>query len=254
MATNMLSIEKLDGRKNYAVWKTQMKFYLIHEELWDFVQKAPGEGEAATTDQKRDTKTFSKIGLLVQPQCLVHLQNAKTTNAAWDVLVKAFEDKGINRRCVVLGKLFDIKLKNHNSMESHVTSISRTSQELAAVGKPLDDDCNTSASGLTSELHNNKTENSCVEITTDYITTKLLQEEYNRRGKQGDGENALVSQHREKDKSRRGKQGNQLNKIQGPCYICNRKGHTAADCFRNPNRLNFHKTVDNQMKNQDISL
>ncbi|KAK9707673.1 GAG-pre-integrase domain [Popillia japonica] len=165
-------------------------------------------------------------------------------------------------------------------MESYVTSILTTSQELAAVGKPLDDELVATLllRGLTSEyqpmklaLENSgveittdyiKTkllqeesmklalENSGVEITTDYIKTKLLQEEYNPRGKQGGGDNAFVSQHRGKDKSRRSKQGNQLNKIQGPCYIC----HKAADCFRNPNRPNFHKTVDNQMKNQDISL
>ncbi|KAK9709302.1 hypothetical protein QE152_g26708 [Popillia japonica] len=143
-------------------------------------------------------------------------------------------------------------------MESYVTSILTTSQEIAAVGKPLDDELVATPLlwGLTSEYQPMKLalETSGVEITTDYIKTKLLQEDYNPRGKQGGGDNAFVSQHRGKDKSKRSKQVSQLNKIQGPCYICNRKGHKAADCFRNPNRPNFHKTVDNQMKNQDISL
>jgi hypothetical protein len=36
MATNMLpTIEKLEVRKNYSTWKTQMRYYLSHEELWD---------------------------------------------------------------------------------------------------------------------------------------------------------------------------------------------------------------------------
>ncbi|KAK9731515.1 hypothetical protein QE152_g13584 [Popillia japonica] len=108
METNMLSIQKLVGRKNYAVWKTQMKFYLIHEELGHLIEKIPSEGEA-TAGRKRDTKALNKIGLLVQPQCLIHLQNAKTIKAAWEVLTKAFEDKVINRRCTLLGKLFDKK-------------------------------------------------------------------------------------------------------------------------------------------------
>jgi hypothetical protein len=34
MATNMLpTIEKLEGRKNYSTWKTQMKYYLSHEDV-----------------------------------------------------------------------------------------------------------------------------------------------------------------------------------------------------------------------------
>ncbi|KAK9730969.1 hypothetical protein QE152_g14040 [Popillia japonica] len=73
----------------------QMKFYLIYK-LWDLVVKASGKGEAATTDRKRDARALSKIGLLVQPQCLVYLQNVKTTKAAREALAKAFEDKGIS--------------------------------------------------------------------------------------------------------------------------------------------------------------
>ncbi|KAK9737887.1 protein of unknown function (DUF4219) [Popillia japonica] len=70
METNMLSIEKLDERKNYAVWKTQMKFYLIHEELWDLVEKAPGESEAAITDRKRDAKALSRLDYLFNHSAL----------------------------------------------------------------------------------------------------------------------------------------------------------------------------------------
>ncbi|KAK9752416.1 hypothetical protein QE152_g4208 [Popillia japonica] len=36
--------------------------------------------------------------------------------------------------------------------------------------------------------------------------------------------------------------------------MCNRQGHKSADWFRHSNTQNFHKTVDNQRKNQGISL
>lgn len=39
--------------------------------VWNLVEKVPGEDKAATADRKRDVKALrSKIGLLVQPQCL----------------------------------------------------------------------------------------------------------------------------------------------------------------------------------------
>jgi hypothetical protein len=43
--------------------------------------------------RKRDTRALSKIGLVVQPQCLVHLEAAETTIDAWKALQSAYEDK-----------------------------------------------------------------------------------------------------------------------------------------------------------------
>jgi hypothetical protein len=101
MANNMLlTIEKLQGRKNYSTWKTQMRYYLSHEEFWDLVSTRP-DG--------------------------CNLQSA-------------YEDKGVNRRCILLGKLFDVKLKNFNNMENYVTQVLKTAQEIASTGKALDDD------------------------------------------------------------------------------------------------------------------
>jgi hypothetical protein len=35
------TIEKLEGRKNYSTWKTQMRYYLSREELWDLTSIRP---------------------------------------------------------------------------------------------------------------------------------------------------------------------------------------------------------------------
>jgi hypothetical protein len=66
MANNMLAtIKKLEGRKNYLTWKTQIRYYLSHEELWDLVSTRPD----VAANRKRETRALGKIGLLVQPQC-----------------------------------------------------------------------------------------------------------------------------------------------------------------------------------------
>jgi hypothetical protein len=145
-----------------------MKYYLVHEALWDLVSNEP----TTAAERKRDLHALSKIGLLVQPKCLVHLQDALQT---------AFEDKEVNRRCVLLGKLFGIKLKHHTSMDS-LTQVLSTTQEMASNGKALDDDIITALllQGLPNDYKPMKMamENSGIELTTDYVKTKLLQEEY----------------------------------------------------------------------------
>jgi hypothetical protein len=163
-----------------------MKFDLVHEELWALVSTEPVAEPAGAVDRKHNSRVLSKIGLLMQPQCLVHLQGAETTKAAWEALQSAFEDKGVNRRCTLLGK-FSIKLKHYTSMDSYVTQVLSTAQEIATIGKRLDDDLIAILllQGLTSDYKPMRMamENSGVELTTDYVKTKLLQEEYNPKNK-----------------------------------------------------------------------
>jgi hypothetical protein len=113
-----------------------MRYYLSHEELWDLTSICL-DTEA---NKRRDVKALSKIGLLVEPQCLVYLENAETTMDAWNALQSACEDKGVNRRCMLLGKLFDVKLKHFNNMENYVTQVLKIAQEIGLTGKALDDD------------------------------------------------------------------------------------------------------------------
>jgi hypothetical protein len=94
---SILTIEKLQGWKNYTVWKTQMRFYLVHEKLWDLVSTEPAAGDTGAADRKRDLRALSKIGLLVRPKCPVHPQAVETTKVAWEALQSAVEDKGVNR-------------------------------------------------------------------------------------------------------------------------------------------------------------
>jgi hypothetical protein len=164
--------EKLEGCKNYSTWKTQMRYYLSHEELWDLTSIRPDTAE----NRKRDVRTLSKIGLLVQLQCLIYLEDAETTMDAWNALQSAYEDKGVNRRCMLLGKLFDVKLKNFNNIENYVTQVLKIAQEIVSTGKALDDDLIVTLllRGLTPEYKPMRLalENSGVELTTDYIKMK----------------------------------------------------------------------------------
>jgi hypothetical protein len=59
---------------------------------------------------------------------------------AWNALQSAYEDNGVNRRCMLLGKLFDVKLKNFNNMENYVMQVLKIAQEIVSTGKALNDD------------------------------------------------------------------------------------------------------------------
>jgi hypothetical protein len=97
---------------------------------------------------------------------------------AWNDLQSAYEDKDVNRRCMLLGKLFDVKLRNFNNMENYVTQVLKIAQEIVSTGKALNDDLIATLllRGLTPEHKPMRLalENSGMELTTDYIKMKLL--------------------------------------------------------------------------------
>jgi hypothetical protein len=90
-------------------------------------------------------------------------------------------------------------------------------------------------------------ENSGVELTTDYIKMKLLQEGYNPNPKASySSENVLVSQYKcrkstEYNSEQKAKYArNQYRTNQG-CFICYKRGQRAAECYKNPYRENFKR-------------
>jgi hypothetical protein len=199
-------------------------------------------------EQKERHEGSQQDGLLVQPQCVVHLEGAETTMGAWNALQSAYEGKGVNRRCILLGKLFNVK--NFNNMENYVTQVLTTAQEIASIGKALDDYLIATLllRGLTPEYKpmSLALENSGVELTTDYIKMKLLQEGYNLNQKASySSENVLASHYKCRKSTEYNSEQkpkyvrNQYRTNQG-CFICNKRGHRTAKCY-NPYRENFKR-------------
>ncbi|KAJ8884824.1 hypothetical protein PR048_011020 [Dryococelus australis] len=76
---NFSVIERLEGKKKYRKWRTQMEYYLGHEDLWDLVSDSNISTEEITEAQhKRDTKARCNIGMLVHPQYHIHLEGKDT--------------------------------------------------------------------------------------------------------------------------------------------------------------------------------
>ncbi|KAG8224477.1 hypothetical protein J437_LFUL003200 [Ladona fulva] len=100
--------------------------------------------EADTTSQhvreRRDQKALAKICLMVKPAVYSHVRSANTALEAWQNLAMAFEDKGLNRRLLLLRSLCSIKLETFVTMEDYVNEVMSLSQKLAAVDKPVDDE------------------------------------------------------------------------------------------------------------------
>lgn len=107
-------------------------------------------------------------------------KEVQTSKEAWDALEKAYDDKGLNRKVRLMKTLFSMKRDNFHNMERYVNGILSTSEQLAGIGKPLDDEYIgiIMLQGLPEEYvpMTMALEHSWVAITSDLVKTKLLQD------------------------------------------------------------------------------
>ena len=158
---------------------------------------------------------------------------AKTASEAWKSLEKAFEDKGFHRRLGLLRSLCSIRLQNFSTMEDYVNKVMALSQKLSSIGKPIDDEFLgvILLQGLTADYDPMvmALENSGVDITSDFVKTKLLQDRKWHNNKNNSDDCALAM-----------KKGNK-----SPwCWGCKQKGHYKNQCPRG-NQSNSNNAAHN---------
>ena len=102
---NSTSIDRLLGRENYPTWKIAALAFLDLDNLWkttiDYELDASGNPKTAV-DPDKDRRARSKLTLMIDPMCYVHIQGAKTAKELWQQLASAYEDSGLTRRVALL--------------------------------------------------------------------------------------------------------------------------------------------------------
>lgn len=240
------SIEKLQGSSNFDTWKFDVECILVHDDLWQYVESSPKDN---ADDKRKDQKARTKICLLIENHCKVHVRRAKTAFETWNNLKTAYEDKGVNNRCRLLARLVSLKSSLFNSITEYVTELMRVSHQLSDLGKEIDDELLAALmlQGLPEEYTPLRLaiESTNTVLTTDYVKTKLLQLDGDKACTSKSATNSSSSAltvknqtnrndfHKNRDKKKREKTIK--------CFICE-GSHKACDCPHNPRnnkKVNF---------------
>lgn len=208
------SIDKLDGPSNYTTWKFAVRMALILDGLWDQV-----EGSTAY-DAARDQRALARICLSIKSNLYQYVRDAKTSKEAWCKLNVVFENKGLYRRVLLLRQLHSLQYSAFNDMNGYITGILTLVQQLADIGKVIEDDevAELLLSGLPEEYDSlvSALETACVasSFNSELVRSRLLQEAH-RKSETNSGNTAFVAK-----------------KSPVICHHCNRPGHVQSKCFK----------------------
>ncbi|XP_046590253.1 uncharacterized protein LOC124293440 [Neodiprion lecontei] len=250
--SGLQTIEKLKGRENYDDWAVAMKAYLTHEDLWDFIN--PDNAAAVPTDPQKDKKTRAKIILAVERQVYGHVRDLNTARDVWLALKKTYADTGVTRGLQLIKLVTDTKLENCSSEENYIDTIVSAAHQLKSIGLEFPD------KGIGAILLNGlpevykpmvmALESSKVDLTTDLVKTKILQD-VKWFSTEQNNDLAFFSRANAGYKQNRGRRGVQRGRSSLICYRCNRPGHYARNCRRvSGNSSNWSQNNNNSGNNR----
>lgn len=230
-AMSMGAIRILSSREGYSTWKFKMRFYLLHEQLWEAVVGYPvGDKTQEATKKRKDELALAKICMTLDGGAITHVRSAYSAKAAWQSLQDAYEDKGMGRRLALERQLYRYCLDDYSNIEEYINAVMNTAQDLADIGKKIDDTSLAAIilGGLTPKYDPliMALENCNIEVTTAMVKTKLLNEM--AKAKSTD-ESAL----RTKKVEPRPKKEKKREVI---CFECNVPGHIRKDCPKRKNK------------------
>ncbi|MCP3666529.1 MAG: hypothetical protein GY696_29190 [Gammaproteobacteria bacterium] len=276
-----LCIPKFQG-DDFHSWKKSAEGLLKLNGVWRIItgdQPAPAEDASEEVKSKHlnlEDKAFGLILLSLddKPRSVVQ-DSATTAKGIWDKLVEHYSPKSFQVRCFLTTKLVNLKLAEGGDLGEHLKQMRMLHQQFSAAGYERDEQeqvvfllnslppsYGTFFTAITASVKDD------AELTWEYVTQKLLNEEQKRQeeGKSTGGvNNSAFFSHKGSDSKRDPKQQSQGFNPRGTgrggrsfrgsgrsgfnnnanrgiqCYGCNGFGHIKRDCpkGRGGSRANF---------------
>ena len=238
------------NEKNYPTWKLQMRMMLLRDNLLSLVDgtEPPLAQDASAADRsnfvKRQNKALANLVLSIEPQLLYIVGDPTDPAEVWTKLQNTFQKKSWSNRLRLKKKLYTMKLKAGDSLQSHFKEFIEIFDELAILEHAIDDEDKV-ISLLASLPDKYSTLVTALEAqekvpSWESVTQSLLHEEKKMSEGQSDGNKAMVGhgQNFNKNDGQSYKNvGQNFSKKEKKCFFCNKSGHIKKDCYKYKNSL-----------------
>ena len=252
-----IEIRKFDG-SNFALWKNQMRDVLVQRR-----QTRPLGGKTKKPDdmddddwEELDALTMSTIRLHLADSVYFTVLDSKNSEELWKKLCTTYEKETAANKVYLMRKLYDLRMKDTDSVASHLNQFDALWSQLQAQKMTMDDElkavlllCTLPTSWDTFCIAISNSAPKGKLVYTD-ISGALLSEEIRRKSmvssQVGDAYNVRDSgygknQQRGRSQTRNnhgshGKSRSKSRKRLVECHYCHKKGHIKKDCYALKNK------------------
>lgn len=224
-----VAIVPLNGT-NYSTWKIQCRMALMKDGIWKIVdgtETAPDASDAAEYAKfiSRRDRALAVIVLSVAPALLYLIGDPQCPVMVWKKLADQFQKKSWANKLELRRKLYSLRLKEGESVQKHIKSMTETFESLSVIGDPVSDEDRVVY--LLASLPESFTmlvtafEASAEVPKMEVVTERLLCEE--RKMKERGGSEVTA-------KAMPSAQHPARAKPKVKCYHCGKRGHIKRNC------------------------
>lgn len=222
---------KLEGSKNWNIWRFQTTVLLRGQGLFDIVNGTtikPENGADRTRWETQDAKAQTLLVTRMSEDVMIHILSCETSAEIWRKLLSVYEQKSETSIHIVQQRFFQYKYEKGAEMSTFLSKIQEMQNQLKQLGETISDKF-VITKVLMSLPDQYKHFVSAWESapddkqTYDNLVARLLIEEERIKEKSG-GESAQSSS------STAFVAKKNFNKKLVKCYKCNKQGHFQSEC------------------------
>ena len=133
------------NRTNYNEWKRNMKWFLMGEDLWGFVDGSevkPEDVEDAgvrTKWRKGNQKALYFIGTSIAPELQIHVDNVTTAREAWTALKDQFQRVSLMQKIRLRKQYYRLELQYGGDIHEHIRKLCELHNQMKELGEDTND-------------------------------------------------------------------------------------------------------------------
>ena len=238
-----LSIDKLEGAKNWQIWKYQMKAILEAKELFGHVDgsltrpdTSEGSSGRQTAFDKAQKKTKALLVTSINSDLIYLITGCETPKEIWDTLRGRFERDTMANKLFLKQRFFSLKMKESDKLDEHFRRMKVITDQLAAIQAPIPEDERMVALLLSLPRSYNTVVTALTARGDDLNLTQLHQALINEEEKRKQNNSKLTGE--EFGEGESALQHNKPPRKHIKCYGCGEENHILRNCPRNKRRQN----------------
>lgn len=139
LAEDSANIEKLVDTENFPIWKFQVSVLLRANELYETMEREPGDSLKDVQWKKKDALAQKVLVTTVDKKPLMHIMDCKTAHEMWNKISTIYERDNEQQKCNLLQAFYNQTFDKNTDVATYISKLRNIATRLNAMNMKFED-------------------------------------------------------------------------------------------------------------------